>query len=372
MTGVLGAQQGLPELGISEFIGGQPGQVNNGGETSPAPAPSPAATAPANPVNNLINSAVKPTTPAGFDPKVFQGNNVEGMFWDSGEQRYKPTGGSGGSNQISALLDENYNKGISLLEAEQARLTQRRQQLEAIAKSGYDLQSEKLTNAKAESEQMLVNEGRKVADQREAAFNRAATTYSSAKQGAQALYGGQGIGQLFQALIARELIKTQGQIDTAAFGQDEALRQEAIKTNKYYLEMDRQIKLDLDTQLAQLEQSMQDALSQLEFKKFDLAQNKTNAKVNIIAQAQEMAQQITLMNEQKKIQLELWKEQAAATLANDLVARQQSMYNVPEDYQAGSVFNNPWGSPAASASTLDPALLRRYASTDKEDEFANL
>jgi hypothetical protein len=178
-----------------------------------------------------------------------------------------------------------------------------------------------------------------------------------------------------QAIAGRELLSVEGKIHAEAVENDNELKQDLIQAQQFYVNSKKETDLSFNEQLNQLQAQLQNGLAQLNNQKFAYESEKTRAKAALVSEIMVAGQQAEAQRRDYEYQLAGWREQYNMQLAQKLMDRQSSQYSVPEGYQSGNQFVNPFKQQSTGL-TLSPAQLASMKKSGKigqyEDELSGL
>lgn len=335
---------GLPELGITEMLGGnkasvkkaqaQSGSVqglstsNLGGSSSTRVSPNqsvvPTQSIPGNNTNTNTQTQTTPSPSKSSGSSGGSGSGVSAINPLTGEQEMYDSEGKAIDKLYGTYEDFLNNQYKSTLSGEQDYYNQATSPYEARIP---ELQAS-LTNERGEADAGILS----ARNDEQSALAQARRLYNELSQRNQQQFGGVGgssAGQAVGEISAREFQRNVGSIQRQVSDTVQKLNQQYKEYETNVNAKVRELNLQKDVALSQAREMFRQRLDEINRAKVELGQNKANARLQLLQQFRQRVQSINDMVYSQQMQLQAAREQASINLSNQmaLLEKQASLQN---------------------------------------------
>lgn len=246
------------------------------------------------------------------------GGGGGGTWWDDAKNMGQLNGATiydknqwlqqGGQQQpnYDQLIEDLYNQGISVLNDQEAQVRAGNEADVQSLNNQYNQQSRSIANEQTQYNQEYDTQEKKYNDTIKTALNQAITAYNALQQQQRTRFGlGSSAGQAVGELAQQEYFRQQGNIQNKQAEGSLQFQQERDKIKQYIGEKTTKLDEWKTDALNQLRVELGNKLNEIASRKYDLAQNKTRDKMNILESVRQQALQIAEADKQFRQQLGL-------------------------------------------------------------------
>lgn len=241
-------------------------------------------------------------------------------------QTSDPTQQTGDTSQIDSV----YNDASNILNNQESYLRSMQPDFENQVNQQFASQLPYLDQSKTAQLGAINNANTQATTQKENALAQARRLFDEQSRGFQQRFGGSSsAGMAANQLNARESQRQFGQVQQNYANTQAELNQKAVDVENYYQAQVVDLNAKKEAALSQARAEFQTKLAQINDARFGLAQNKAQAKLNLLAEFRNRAYQIEDEVRQYSQQLDLM--------------RQQHQYQIQEQAKAMEAFNKQLG-----------------------------